>query len=222
MNVTIYGDSILKGVVLENGKYAVNRDWEDRLSRLLGVTIRNRSRFGCTIGKALPFIEKDAQTEAVPGEVAILEFGGNDCDYNWAEISENPAGSFDCKTPPKQFTALYKKALALLRASGRTPMIATLPPIHSERYLQFICRDGLSQNNILQWLGDVEHISRWQAEYSEMVKKIAADEGTDLIDLRSAFPKEGNALAELLCADGIHPSRDGQALIYEAFRKKAG
>ncbi len=222
MNVTIYGDSILKGVVLENGKYAVNRDWEDRLSRLLGVTIRNRSRFGCTIGKALPFIEKDAQTEAAPGEVAILEFGGNDCDYNWAEISENPEGSFDCKTPPKQFTAWYKKALALLRASGRKPVIATLPPIHSERYLQFICRDGLSRKNILHWLGDVEHISRWQAEYSEMVKKIAADEGADLIDLRSAFPKEGNALAELLCADGIHPSRDGQALIYEAFRKKAG
>ena len=33
MNVTVYGDSILKGVLLEGGKYVVNRDWEQRLGK---------------------------------------------------------------------------------------------------------------------------------------------------------------------------------------------
>ena len=59
MNITLYGDSILKGVLLEEGKYKMNRSWEQRLAAEHGVVIRNRARFGCTIGKALGLIEKD-------------------------------------------------------------------------------------------------------------------------------------------------------------------
>ena len=49
-----------------------------------------------------------------------------------------------------------------------------------------------------------------------MVTALAAEQGTELIDLRRAFASDGRSPEELLCADGIHPSRSGQAVIYQA------
>ena len=222
MNITVYGDSILKGVLLENGKYVVNHSWEEQLARDYDLQIRNRSRFGCTIQKAMAVIRRDAETEPAPGEVAVLEFGGNDCDYDWSAISERPDGKFECKTPPDLFWEQYREAINLLWESGRTPVVLNLPPIHSEQYLRFICRNGLSWDNILRWLGDVEAISRWQEKYSRMTEAAAGDKHVPVIDVRRFFPAAGPALRELLCADGIHPSRSGQGRICQAFRAALG
>ncbi len=214
MKVTVYGDSILKGVRLEDGRYVVDREWERRLGERFGADIRNRSRFGCTIRKALTVIRHDCGAEPEGGGLALLEFGGNDCDYRWEEIARDPEGSFRCNTPPEEFYREYGEAVDCLRRSGRTPVVLNLPPIHSEKYLGFLCRNGLSRENILRWLGDVEAISRWQEQYSAMTERLAREKGAPLIDLRGAFPAGGDALAELTCADGIHPSRAGQGRIY--------
>lgn len=214
MNVTIYGDSILKGVLLEDGRYTINREWEELFTKRFGVGVKNRSRFGCTIQKAMSFIRRDCETPGSGDDYAVLEFGGNDCDYDWAQISAEPDRDYDCKTPPERFMCLYREAIGLVRKSGRTPVMLNLPPIHSERYLRFICRDGLSRENIVKWLGDVEHIYRWQAGYSRMVDDLAREEGVQVFDLRGAFLRDGRASEELLCADGIHPSRAGQGIIF--------
>ena len=63
----------------------------------------------------------------------------------------------------------------------------------------------------------MEAISRWQEKYSRMTEEIAGDAGVPVIDVRRFFPAAGPALRELLCADGIHPSRDGQERLYRAF-----
>ena len=219
MKVTLYGDSILKGILLENGKYTINREWEDRLLAHPDLDIRNRSRFGCTIRKAMNLIRRDSASRAQENEIAILEFGGNDCDYRWNEISAAPEKEHNCKTPPEEFMEDYREAIRLLRDSGRTPVLLTLPPIDSERYLRFICRDGLSRENILLWLGDVDAIYRWQEKYSAMVERLAKEEQVQLIDLRSAFLRDGRRNEELLCADGIHPSRSGQNIIFETLHR---
>ena len=215
MKVTVYGDSILKGVLLEGGKYVVNRDWERQLGEMFHLTIRNCARFGCTIMKILPVIRRDSGSPAPEEEVAVLEMGGNDCDYDWAAISEAPEGQYECKTPPEVFLARYREAVDLIRQSGRRPVLMTLPPVHSQRYLSYICRDGLNMQNILRWLGSVEAISRWQDRYSRMVEQVAMEKKVKLIDLRRAFPKDPEALEPLLCEDGIHPSRLGQKLIFD-------
>jgi lysophospholipase L1-like esterase len=215
MNITIYGDSILKGVLLEDGRYTINRQWEDALSQRLGGTVKNRSRFGCTIKKAMAVITRDCRTPQ-PGDYAILEFGGNDCDYHWADVAAQPGVDHDCNTPPEQFVDCYRQAISLIRDSGRTPIMVTLPPIHSERYLRFICRDGLSRDSILSWLGDVEAIYRWQEGYSQLVEQVAQTEQVKLLDLRTAFLQDQQRPEELLCLDGIHPSRQGQKLIFNS------
>lgn len=216
MKITVYGDSILKGVVLEDGKYRMERGWEKRLAQEYGLEIRNKAHFGNTLGRAMPQIEKDC-AERAEGELAVLEFGGNDCDFDWAAIAEDPDGSYVCKTPLTDFEALYRRAIRNVENSGRTAIVLTLPPIHAQRYLDFICRNGLSKGNILRWLGDVEAIYRWQRDYSDTVSRIAADMGVRMIDLRRFFLRDGRSPEELLCDDGIHPSRIGQGLIFDAF-----
>ena len=215
MRVTVYGDSIMKGVLLEGGRYVVNRLWETKLAEMFHLTIQNCARFGCTIQKILPVIRRDSRERYLPEELAVLELGGNDCDYDWAQISQAPEAEYDCKTPPREFMDRYREAIRLIRESGRTPVLMNLPPVHSERYLRFICRNGLSRQNILRWLGDVDAIYRWQDKYSQMVEQLAREEKTRLIDLRRAFPKDAGSLEPLLCDDGIHPSRSGQKLIFD-------
>ena len=215
MNVTVYGDSILRGVRFQNGRYVIDHSWETRLAEKYGLSITNRSRFGNTIQKAMPRIESDSRTRCGEEEYALLELGGNDCDYDWAAISGAPEAEHKCKTPPQTFLELYRRAVEMLRASGRKVVLASLPPIHSERYLRFLCRDGLSRENIVRWLGDVEHIYRWQASYSAMVEELARDERAPMIDLRGAFLRDNRRPEALLCADGIHPSMQGQGLIYD-------
>lgn len=222
MNVTVYGDSILKGVLLDGGRYVVNRVWETLLAERFHLTIRNCARFGCTIQKILPVIRRDSQVKSQDNEVAVLELGGNDCDYDWSEISKAPEKTYLCKTPPEEFLFRYREAIHLIRDSARTPVLTTLPPVHSERYLSFICRNGLSRKNILQWLGDVDAIYRWQDWYSEMVEQVSREEKTKLIDLRKAFPKDAHSLEPLLCDDGIHPSRMGQKLIFDSLCASLG
>ena len=222
LNITVYGDSILKGVLLEEGKYKMNRSWEQRLAAERGLTIRNKAHFGSTIGKALGLIEKDCAETGAEGELALLEFGGNDCDFDWAAIAENPEGSYVSKTPPETFESCYRRAIRLVEESGREPIVLTLPPIHSERYLDFICRGGLKKENILRWLGDVDAIYRWQRMYSELVSQLALGEGVKSIDLRAVFLRDKHSPEELLCIDGIHPSRLGQSLIYETLSAAMG
>jgi len=216
MKITVFGDSILKGVLFENGSYRRNGEWEEALSRELGVEIRNRSRFGCTVGKALPMLTNELKKPAEAGELVVLEFGGNDCDYDWAAIAEAPDREHLSKTPPERFAASYRDFFRMIREAGRKPVAVNLPPIHSERYLSFLCRNGLSRENILRWLGDCETIYRWQKTYSTLVTQLAREENVPLLDIRSAFPEAPDLLAPLLCADGIHPNHDGQKRIYRA------
>lgn len=216
MTVTVYGDSILKGVLFEDGRYIVDHEWEEKLAARFGLRVVNRSRFGNTIQKALARIQKDSGTPCAEDEYALLEFGGNDCDYDWASIAAAPETEHVCRTPPELFTDCYRRAIRLLRGAGRRPVLATLPPINAELYLRFLCRNGLSRDNIVRWLGDVERIYRWQENYSHLVEQLSREEAAPIVDLRRPFLMDTRAPSALLCADGIHPSRAGQGLIYQA------
>ena len=196
----------------------MNMEPEREFSAESGIQIHNYARFGCTIRKAIRWIRRDCEESGKPEDSVVLEFGGNDCDYDWARISQNPALRIQCKTPPEEFAALYREALALIRQSGRRPVAMTLPPIHSLRYLNFVCRNGLIKENLLRWLGDAGAIGRRQRLYSELALQVAREEQAEVIDLRAAFPQDETALAELLCEDGIHPNQKGQARILNEIR----
>ena len=214
MLLSIFGDSIMAGVVQEDGRYSRCREPFQRLETETGVKLDNHSSFGSTVVKGYERLNKFLRQGRL-GDYTLVEFGGNDCAYNWAAVADAPDGEHLCVVPPEDFEKQYARMLRAVEAAGSIPVAATLPPISSRRYLAHVCRDGLDSEAILHWLGDLEAISRWQGGYSAMVDRVAREQGCRVLDLRSAFPASGPELEQYLCQDGIHPNRKGQQLMLE-------
>ena len=214
MRISIYGDSVLEGVQLEDGKYIRHSELIKRFEAENELIIENKSRFGATIDKGLSRMERDLQRGSL-GNYTVLEFGGNDCAYKWEEVAALPDGEHECITPPETFVRIYNELITRVYENGSWPIVATLPPISSHRYLDFVTRGGLDKEAILHWLGDIEAISRWQEKYSAMAAAVAKERGCPILDLRPAFPTAAEEKDQYLCSDGIHPNSAGQQLIYE-------
>lgn len=219
INVVIYGDSVMKGTVLDaNYRYhAVMDRYLDRFRERFCVAAKNRSRFGSTVERGRRALEQDI-ADGLDCDYVLLEFGGNDCNFNWGEVSQNPAGQHFPLTPLDRFEQAYLAMLEQLRGLGIRPLLMTLPPIDAERYLAFLARNGNSRANILRWLGDVNMIYRYHETYSNTIAQIAAHTGVPLVDVRSYFLDKRSFL-ELICMDGLHPSPKGYELIAQAFEE---
>ena len=212
--LSVWGDSIAKGVIFDEarGRYAVLKDsCLSRLAREKGVFVENHSVMGQTSENAL---ERMRGEDLKPGEIAVIEYGGNDCDLDWQAVSDHPEVAQFGKVPLAKFAQNLKELVRRVCAAGAEPVLVTPAPLISQRYFDWVSR-GRSRENILRYLGDVEHIFRWQDGYAECVRSVAKDLGVRLVDVRSRMLESGT-LGELMCVDGIHPNAAGHALIYEA------
>ena len=220
--ISVFGDSILKGVRLLSGttRYGTTDDIGlESIAKQHDWTLQNCSRFGCTIRKGELLLNRQLEKGDAPDAV-LLEYGGNDADFRWAEIAERPYDEHQPNTPLPLFIETLRRMIETLRAHRVKPVLTTLPPILSERYLDWITRDGLSKENILLWLGDANAIYRYQEKYSLAIERLAVETGCFLVDLRSAFlEKRCNQHHAVLL--GIHPSDAGQRLIHDALSAAA-
>ncbi len=94
-SIGIWGDSLLQGVVLDEeiGRYTLlEENCVASLGPKIGATLNNHSKFGCTAPKGMTFLRK-AMEAREEFSAAILEFGGNDCDFNWEESRPIPSGN---------------------------------------------------------------------------------------------------------------------------------
>ncbi len=216
--VSIYGDSVMKATVPDEEfhyRFTVG-GYLQQLQQEFGVQIRNRALFGSGIARGLQRLETDAAQAAV-GSAALIEFGGNDCNFRWAEIAAEPLREHQPLTPLADFCRMLREMIRRVREAQSRPVLMSLPPIHPERYLRFITRDGLDREAILQWLGDVGMIYRFHERYSQAVCRIAAEQGCELLPVREAFLTRHD-FSSLLSADGIHPSAAGYDLIFSLMR----
>lgn len=214
--VKIYGDSILKGVMYndELKRYKLFGYRYETL-KANGIEVENNCKMGATIDEGLE-IMKSTLTDCDEDTLVILEYGGNDCNFNWAAVAENPNGEFEPNTPKDKFTDTYLKLVEYARGKGARVAICTLVPIDSTRFMNWVSR-GLNYDNILHWLGDIERISRWQEGYSKLSEKVAQITNCAILDLRSVF---SGSMGSLLGIDGMHPSPEGHTIILDAFQKK--
>jgi lysophospholipase L1-like esterase len=216
--VAVFGDSILKGIQLDptTKKYIVKNCIDlDKIGNKHFVSIDNLSLFGCTINKGNVMLQR--RLEKTSFDIVVLEYGGNDCDFNWKEIAEKPYDNHIPKTPLTTFVETYLKMIGLLKEKCIEPIIATLPPLEPQNFFDWFCKD-LNKENILKWLGSVNTIYRWQERYSRAIEYIGYKTDTPVVDIRGAFLKYFK-IADLLCEDGTHPNSKGQSVITEAFLK---
>lgn len=213
--VYLWGDSIGKGVVYqpERGRYCLARRRCCRLLQAEGLLLEEHTRMGAT---ALDGYEDFCQTAVEPGSVAVIEFGGNDCDLDWHAVAEAPETFHDGRLPLPAFREVLTTFVRSARQRGLLPLLVTPPPLHARRYFAWIARKE-DPRRLLHYLGDVEHIYRWQERYAQAVREIAAQECCPLADLREVFLEQRD-FPDLICQDGIHPTEAGQELMARAIR----
>lgn len=220
IRANIYGDSIMKGTVIDEGYryHAVMGEYLSKLYNLFSVEADNRSRFGITIERGHSILKKDA-AEGLDCELALIEYGGNDSNYRWDEISLHPEREHLPLTTLESFKHTLTVMVEELRASGVQPVLMTLPTVDSVRYLDFLTRNGNNKANILRWLKDVYVIEKTHDSYSAAIRAVAKDRMVPMVDVQSAFEADarGKKLKEYICIDGIHPTQKGYSLIANTF-----
>lgn len=214
-NIGLWGDSIGKGVVYDEtrGRYAILKEnCVHLLSKALDCPIENHAVMGATAAQGMERMRDDFLHA---GGLAVLEFGGNDCDMPWKEISEAPEKEYRPRATIEEFMKSLEQLVDRVRGAGMDAMLVAPPPLDAEKYFSWISR-GLNADAILSFLGDVQHIARWQAQYAGAVREVAVRTGSRLMDLSGAFSGVEN-IGNYYCLDGIHPNARGhQALAREA------
>ena len=215
--IKIYGDSILKGVMFneELNRYKLFGYRFDELAEK-GIEVENNCKMGATIEQGFEIMQ-DTLEECDKDTLVILEYGGNDCNFNWSEVAENPNGEFLPNTPAEKFQKTYLDMISYARSKGATVAICNLVPIDSQRFMNWVSR-GLNFDNILNWLGDINRIARWQEYYSHISEKVANIAKCPILDLRSHFLAH-SCMPKMLGIDGIHPSPEGHSLIRESLQR---
>lgn len=216
--VSLQGDSISKGVIWDEAaaKYKVlPENYAELVSRRLKGNLFNRARFGMTLGRVMSKTIRDLD-DLKAGEkpdLVLIEYGGNDCDFDWEAVARDPAGNHDPNTDPALFRELLKTLLLRFSNSDILPVLMTLPPLDADRYFAWVSRTSPEAGgNILSFLGSVNRIYWWQERYNAAILEVAAQMGVHVLDVRSAFLHEPD-FREFLCADGIHPNAAGHRLM---------
>lgn len=217
------GDSIVKGVLLNqefNGTthYALaDNNIVDLVAQQLHLESTNLGKMGCTIDVGERILDRHI-AEFKEGGYVILSYGGNDCDYNWRAIAQDPSAEHHTKTPISLFEKTYARIIAKVREAGLIPLVMSLPAMDAERYYKFFTSvfSEEEKRNVSAWLKD-GYDAIWAAHelYNDAVKRVALAADVQLLDVSMVFGDAGKCL----CIDGTHPNTLGQSKIAAAITR---
>ena len=220
------GDSVMKGIITDNQqqdagvfKYRISDEsFVCKCEQRLGRPIENLARFGNTIVNGLKLLDRYIDKMDMEDWV-VTEFGGNDCNFNWKSVAEDPEKKHMPMVGLEAFGENYRIMIDRIKATGAKPILLTLPILESRLFFDFVSR-GLNQDNIMRWLGgDVNYINNWHEQYNLEIFKIGLEMEVRVIDISTIFLKQRD-LGAYYCADGMHPNELGHGLIADAIMKR--
>ncbi|MEG1743807.1 MAG: SGNH/GDSL hydrolase family protein, partial [Clostridia bacterium] len=168
MKVLVLGDSITKGVIFDESKQkyvTIENGFVKKIAESFEkLTIDNLSLMGSTVTRGMTTLERLGD-ELESYDYTVIEFGGNDCDFDWAAVAQDPTIDHQSKTPIMLFKQTYSSLIEKIQSHGSKPIILSLPPIDAQKYFDWVS-NGKNSDNILKFLGDKQHIARWQQMYN--------------------------------------------------------
>lgn len=219
LNVTIFGDSITKGIAPKNNKLnKLKENAVDLVGKYLNININNLSSFGQTLSRAISknWFKDYIDNIIIDDEnlnIAVIALGGNDSDYDWKKVSENPRYSHKNVTPISQFEKKLDNVIKELKASGVEVALVSLSPIDSNRYFKNCISKQGDEKRILEFLKkDISNIYKQEERYNLAILKCANKNNCRVIDIRPTLLMN-RAFIKSLCFDGIHPNQNGHKLI---------
>lgn len=219
--IIVLGDSILKGVVTGTASGNLFDVIEDSslilAQKKLGFEMENQSVFGSIVTKGQRKLNKVLE-KGQAFDLGIIEFGGNDSDYDWAPVSENPDTEHLPRTPLEDYLRITDEMVKAMRDHKITPLIMTMPPLVPDRWFEHISRE-LNRENILKFLKGNPHKPYENHErYNINLVKYAQENKVQTVDMRLAMLSAPD-YRELMCKDGIHPNEQGYAYMAEIWCK---
>ncbi|MEI6102106.1 MAG: SGNH/GDSL hydrolase family protein [Eubacteriales bacterium] len=219
-SIMVIGDSISKGVVYSEDKKRytfLKEGFIKGISNLLHVPVHNLSRFGSTLLTGMDLLAE--KFKEINPDIVLIEFGGNDCDFDWDAIANEPGISHLPQTTLEKFEQTLRGIISFLNEKGKTPVLMNLPPLNDKAYFKWFTHENPERaDKILSWLRNSNRIYWWQEQYSCLIEHISKVTSTRLINVRSAFLKTED-YTNYICKDGIHPNEKGQLLIKEVLRE---
>ena len=222
-SIVALGDSITKGVVLENDRYCVLRDnFVEQCRDYLQADIINLGRMGCTVTRGADILEQHARRIAA-ADLTLIEFGGNDSDFDWQAIALSPDGLHSPKTGLAMFHQAYSRLIGRVRELGSRPVLLSLPLICGEAFMGYVTR-GMSAEarcNVYQWLGGhTDRVRNYHDMYNLEIFRLGSRLRVPVLDITTPFLVDSD-YTRYLCSDGIHPNQAGHYLIADTLKRYA-
>ena len=123
-SILVLGDSLSKGVTFNEVKrrYCVIEDsYVNLVKNFIQPRVLNVSRFGATVDFGKKAMAQ--KFDVVNPDVVFIEFGGNDCDFDWEAIAQNPERDYQPRTALKDFEASLRAIIENVRTAGKLSLI---------------------------------------------------------------------------------------------------
>jgi isoamyl acetate esterase len=211
MKIVCFGDSITKGVTYIKGRLRiVKENYPSILQNLFSesaaadVTVVNKGVFNDNSDLLVTRLDRDVLSEEP--DYAIIGIGGNDCNFNWGEVAENPEKEHEATVPLDRYLDNVKNMVLRIKEGGITPVVLTLPPLDPVRYYKAI--STAYDKSISHWISICGGIEHWHGLYNRSLNNLIEELDVFKIDIRTAIKNAGD-LSALISDDGIHLTREG-------------
>ncbi|MBL5772453.1 SGNH/GDSL hydrolase family protein [Bacillus sporothermodurans] len=222
MKIICFGDSLTRGVSVVKGRLRIIKEnYPSFLQAFFlsnnreNVEVVNKGVFNDNSDLLMARLTKDVINEKP--DYTIIGIGGNDCNFKWNEVAEHPDETHEPIVPIDRYLDNVKTMISIVKDSGITPIIMSMPPLDPVRYYKFIAdKYGPSISHWISSLGGIEH---WHGLYNRSLNKLVSDIDVIKIDVRTAI-KQAGELIDLISDDGIHLTSTGyKALSREVFNR---
>ncbi|GAY77468.1 SGNH/GDSL hydrolase family protein [Sporolactobacillus inulinus] len=213
MKLICFGDSVTRGITFIRGRFKIIRNnYPALLQSSLGEEdeVVNKGVFNDNSDLLIKRLDADVLDEHP--DIVLINIGGNDCNFQWDQVAKLPDSEHVPVVPLDRYISNLSVMIRRISESGALPVVLSLLPLDPARYYATLMKHY--SHSIGHWIGLCGGIEHWHGMYNRALKDFCAKSGVKLIDVRSAFKKNGS-FNDLINEDGLHPTAKGYQVMAE-------